>query len=80
MEMTSSKENFTPEFRSTFQTSLDQDGFLISFPIDLLEKIKSRLEMFVIMSDVVIDDLSDKNFYCDILLNQNFGAQEKYYQ
>ena len=29
MEMTSSKENFTPEFRSTFQTSLDQDGFLI---------------------------------------------------
>ena len=29
MEMTSSKENFTPEFRSTFQTSLNQDGFLI---------------------------------------------------
>ena len=29
MEMTSSKENFTPEFRSTFQTSLDQDGFVI---------------------------------------------------
>jgi folate-binding Fe-S cluster repair protein YgfZ len=26
-----------------------QDGFLMSFPIDLLEKIKSRLEMFVIM-------------------------------
>jgi len=29
MEMTSSKENFTPEFRSTFQKSIDQDGFLI---------------------------------------------------
>ena len=29
MEMTSSKENFSPEFRSTFQSSLDQDGFLI---------------------------------------------------
>ena len=27
--MTSSKENFIPEFRSTFQTSLDQDGFLL---------------------------------------------------
>ena len=27
--MTSSKENFTPEFRSTFQKSIDQDGFLI---------------------------------------------------
>ena len=39
-----------------------QDGFLMSFPIDLLEKIKSRLEMFVIMSDVVIDDLSNHLF------------------
>ena len=29
MEMTSSKENCSPEFRSTFQSSLDQDGFLI---------------------------------------------------
>jgi tRNA-modifying protein YgfZ len=32
--------------------------FLISFPNDLLEVIKSRLQMFVIMSDVVIDDIS----------------------
>ena len=39
-----------------------QDGFLMSFPIDLLEKIKSRLEIFVIMSDVVIDDLSNHLF------------------
>ena len=39
-----------------------QDGFLMSFPIDLLEKIKSRIEIFVIMSDVVINDLSNNLF------------------
>ena len=33
--------------------------FLLSFPLDLLEIIKSRLQMFVIMSDVTIDDVSD---------------------
>ena len=33
--------------------------FLISFPNDLLEVIKSRLQMFVIMSDVVIEDMSE---------------------
>jgi len=35
------------------------DDFLISFPDDLLEKVKSRLQMFVIMSDVIIEDISD---------------------
>ena len=44
-----------------------QNGFLISFPIDLLEKIKSRLEMFVIMSDVVIDDLSNHLFQIGLI-------------
>ena len=33
-------------------------NFLLSFPIDLLEKIHSRLKMFVIMSDVSIEDIS----------------------
>jgi tRNA-modifying protein YgfZ len=33
--------------------------FLLSFPLDLLEIIKSRLRMFVIMSDVTIDDVTD---------------------
>ena len=36
-----------------------EDSFLLSFPNDLLEKIQSRLQMFVIMSDVVIQDVSD---------------------
>ena len=34
------------------------ENFLLSFPNDLLEKIESRLQMFVIMSDVVIEDVS----------------------
>lgn len=37
---------------------MDED-FLLSFPNDLLEKVKSRLQMFVIMSDVIIEDISD---------------------
>ena len=34
------------------------ENFLLSFPNDLLEKIESRLKMFVIMSDVVIENVS----------------------
>jgi folate-binding protein YgfZ len=37
------------------------DGdFFLSFPIDLLESIKSRFQMFVIMSDVIITDVTSK--------------------
>ena len=35
------------------------EDFLLSFPDDLLAKVKSRLQMFVIMSDVIIEDISD---------------------
>jgi tRNA-modifying protein YgfZ len=35
-----------------------EDNFLLSFPIDLADVIKSRLQIFVIMSDVIIDDIS----------------------
>jgi tRNA-modifying protein YgfZ len=34
------------------------DSLLLSFPTDLLEKIESRLKMFVIMSDVIIENVS----------------------
>ena len=44
-----------------------QNGFLLSFPNELLEKIKSRLEMFVIMSDVVIEDLSNHLFQIGLI-------------
>ena len=46
-----------------------EDSLLLSFPIDLLEKIQSRLQMFVIMSDVVIQNVSDD--FCQIgLINE----------
>jgi len=34
------------------------DGFLLSFPLDLIEAIAPRLKMFVLMSDVVIEDVA----------------------
>ena len=36
------------------------NSFLLSFPIDLLEKVISRLQMFVIMSDVLIENASEE--------------------
>jgi folate-binding protein YgfZ len=46
-----------------------EDSLLLSFPIDLVEKIHSRLQMFVIMSDFVIQDIS--NEFCQIgLINE----------
>ena len=47
-----------------FWVMRSNDDFLISFPLDLLEIIKSRLQMFVIMSDVTIDDVT--NHYLQI--------------
>jgi hypothetical protein len=34
------------------------DSFLLSFPLDLLDIIKSRLQMFVIMADINIQDIT----------------------
>jgi len=54
---------------SLFWVMRFDDSFFLSFPIDLLDKIQSRLQMFVIMSDVVIKDVT-KNF-CQIgLINE----------
>ena len=41
-----------------FWVTKNEDSFFLSFPLDLLEAIKSRLQMFVIMSDVVIEDVT----------------------
>ena len=48
-------------------------SFLLSFPIDLLEKIVMRLQMFVIMSDVVIENISESFVQIGVLneINQN---------
>ena len=37
-----------------------ENSFFLSFPADLLEVIKPRLQMFVIMSDVVIEDITNE--------------------
>ena len=37
-----------------------EDSFFLSFPSDLLEVIKTRLQMFIIMSDVFIEDMTKK--------------------
>ena len=34
------------------------NDFLISFPLDLLDPIKDRLQMFILMSDVIITDVT----------------------
>jgi len=39
-----------------FWVTKNEDSFFLSFPSDLLEVIKPRLQMFVIMSDVSIED------------------------
>ena len=36
------------------------DDFLLSFPLDLLDSIKARLQMFVLMSDVKITNVTDQ--------------------
>ena len=36
----------------------NEDSFFLSFPSDLLEVIKPRLQMFIIMSDVLIEDIT----------------------
>ena len=43
---------------SLFWVMRNDKGFFLSFPLDLLDSIKSRLQMFVIMSDVVIEDIT----------------------
>ena len=47
------------------------EGFYLSFPADLLDSIQSRLKMFVIMADVIIEDVSSR-------LTQIGVLEEKY--
>ena len=55
---------------SLFWVMRYKDFFLLSFPSDLLDKIIARLQMFIIMSDVSIENIS--NQYSQIgLINEN---------
>ena len=49
---------------SLFWVMRYEDSFLLSFPVDLVDVIQSRLKMFIIMSDVIIQDVT-KDF-CQI--------------
>jgi folate-binding Fe-S cluster repair protein YgfZ len=49
---------------SLFWVMRYEDSFLLSFPVDLVDIIQSRLKMFIIMSDVIIQDVT-KDF-CQI--------------
>ena len=53
-----------------FWVMRSEESFLLSFPTDLAEKVIARLQMFIIMSDVSIEDIS--NQYSQIgLINEN---------
>ena len=45
---------------SLFWVMRSNDDFLISFPSDLVDKVIARLQMFVIMSEVKIEDMSNE--------------------
>ena len=58
-----------------------ENSFVISFPKDILEKVKSRLKMFIIMSDVIIEDITES--YSQVgLINENqsnaFNINDKF--
>ena len=50
------------------------ESFILSFPGDLAEKIKARLEMFIIMSDVIIEDISKDYLQIGLINEDNSNA------
>ena len=44
---------------SLFWVMRAENSFLLSFPLDLKEKVIERLKMFVIISDVIIEDITN---------------------
>ena len=50
------------------------DHFFLSFPIGLLDVLKVRLQMFVIMSDVVIEDITEVYYQIGIINKTEPGA------
>ena len=45
------------------------DDFLLSFPLDLLDSIQSRLQMFVLMADVKITDVTEQYLQIGLIGN-----------
>ena len=52
-----------------FWVMRDADDFLLSFPSDLVESLLPRLKMFVLMSDVAIEDISNKYIQIGVTYN-----------
>ena len=57
---------------SLFWVMRSEEGFLLSFPLDLAEKVISRLRMFIVISDVLIEDISE--YYVQIGLINEFNS------
>ena len=55
---------------SLFWVMRSEEDFLLSFPVDLAEKVITRLRMFIIISDVLIEDIS-KNYSQIGLINED---------
>ena len=57
---------------SLFWVMRSEENFLLSFPLDLAEKVISRLRMFIVISDVLIEDISE--YYVQIGLINEFNS------
>ena len=57
-----------------FWVMRSHESFMLSFPDGLLEKIKTRLQMFIIMSDVIIEDISKEYFQIGLINEDNSHA------
>ena len=57
-----------------FWVMRSNDGFLLSFPSDLAEKVIARLQMFIIMSDVVIEDVSEQYIQIGLINESHSNA------
>jgi len=59
---------------SLFWVIRQVEGFYLSFPKELLDSIQSRLKMFVIMSDVIIEDVTMQLTQIGVLDEKDFSS------
>jgi tRNA-modifying protein YgfZ len=59
---------------SLFWVIRQEEGFYLSFPKELLDSIQSRLKMFVIMSDVIIEDVTNKFSQLGVIEEKEFTS------
>ena len=57
-----------------FWVMRSHESFILSFPDDLLDKIKTRLQMFIIMSDVIIEDISTEYLQIGLINEDHSNA------